>query len=124
MRIIILPDTAMDQRRLSSCPLDSFVGLKFSDHHNLSADNRVSLLIDNRSDLDNPLYEAAAVTAYGTAEELDGESRQQALANFLSKHPQMKTFTAAPTTALFQVNVEEYHLVQRFQNVTEFVIKK
>lgn len=88
-------------------------------YHNLADDNRVSLLIDNRADLDMPLYEAAAVTAYGAAEELDGDDRIEALQSYLAKHPQMKTFATAPSTALFRINVEVYHLVQRFQNVTE-----
>lgn len=89
-------------------------------YHNLAEDDRVTLLIDNRADQSLPLYEAAAVTAYGTAEEIHGEPRLDALTSYLTKHPQLKPFVTAPTTALFRVNVEEYHLVQRFQNVTEF----
>lgn len=89
-------------------------------YHNLAADNRVSLLIDNRAALDMPLYEAAAVTAYGAAEEIKDDVRREALQSYLAKHPQLKTFAMAPSTALFRINVEEYHLVQRFQNVTEF----
>ena len=89
-------------------------------YHNLAADHRVALLIDNRADQDRPLYEAAAVTAYGTAEEIHEELRLEALASYLVKHPQLKTFATAPSTAFFHVAVGEYHLVQRFQNVTEF----
>lgn len=89
-------------------------------YHNLTADNRVSLLIDNRAELEMPLYEAAAVTAYGAAEEIIGEARSEALQSYLGKHPQLKVFATAPTTALFRIYVEEYHLVQRFQSVTEF----
>lgn len=88
--------------------------------HNLAADNRASLLIDNRAERHLPLYEAAAVTAYGTAEELHDGARTDALNRYLAKHPQLKSFVMAPSTALFRINVEEYHLVQRFQNVTEF----
>jgi hypothetical protein len=67
-----------------------------------------------------PLYEAAAVTAYGAAEELNDDTRAEALQSYLARHPQLKAFAMAPTTAFFRINVEEYHLVQRFQNVTEF----
>ena len=88
-------------------------------YHNLAADNRVSLLIDNRSDLARPLYEAVAVTAYGAAEELHDNNRSAALESYLARHPQLKAFVTAPSTALFRIDVEEYHLVQRFQNVTE-----
>lgn len=89
-------------------------------YHNLAADNRVSLLIDNRAERNLPLYEAAAVTAYGAAEEVNNDDRSVALQDYLAKHPQLKAFATAPTTAFFRINVEEYHLVQRFQNVTEF----
>lgn len=89
-------------------------------YHNLAVDNRITLLIDNRAEQDRPLYEAAAVTAYGSAEEMHDEIHLEALASYLAKHPQLKSFVTAPTTALFRINVEEYHLVQRFQNVTEF----
>jgi len=89
-------------------------------YHNLSADDRVALLIDNRADQTRALYEAAALTAYGTAREINDERRSEAIEIYLSKHPQLKTFVSAPTTALFLITVKEYHLVQRFQNVTEF----
>jgi len=93
-------------------------------YHNLAIDNRVSLLVDNRAELHMPLYEAAAVTAYGVAEEINGQARSEAMQGYLTKHPQLKTFAMAPSTAFFRINVEEYHLVQRFQNVTEFCMNK
>jgi nitroimidazol reductase NimA-like FMN-containing flavoprotein (pyridoxamine 5'-phosphate oxidase superfamily) len=37
---------------------------------NLAADDQVALLVDNRADQTLALYEAAAVTAYGTATEV------------------------------------------------------
>jgi len=93
-------------------------------YHNLAIDNRVSLLVDNRSELNMPLYEATAVTAYGVAEELLDQARSDALQSYLAKHRQLKTFATAPTTAFFRINVEAYHLVQRFQNVTEFCMNR
>ena len=93
-------------------------------YHNLAIDNRVSLLVDNRAELHMPLYEAAAVTAYGVAEEINGQARSEAMQGYLTKHPQLKTCAMAPYTAFFRINVEEYHLVQRFQNVTEFCMNK
>lgn len=93
-------------------------------YHNLAVDNRVGLLIDNRAELNMPLYDAAAVTAYGAAVETNHDARAEALQSYLARHPQLKTFAMAPSTAIFRINVEEYHLVQRFQNVTEFLIKR
>lgn len=89
-------------------------------YHNLTEDEQVALLVDNRSNQELVFYEAAAVTAYGQAEEVSGEEREEALVLYLAKHPQLKTFVSSPSTALFRITVESYHLVQRFQNVTEF----
>lgn len=93
-------------------------------YHHLSEDNRVALLVDNRSEQNLPLYEAAAISAYGAATEIDPGNREQATEAYLLKHPQLDTFVAAPTTAMFRIDIEDIHLVQRFQNVTEFRIKK
>ena len=93
-------------------------------YHNLTEDEQVALLIDNRADQSMALYEAAAVTAYGTAKEVEANEQETAATIYLAKHPQLKSFIAAPTTALFKITVEDYHLVQRFQNVTEFRMNK
>lgn len=87
---------------------------------NLAADNQVALLIDNRADQALALYEAAAVTAYGTATEIAAAEHAEILETYLARHPQLKTFVSAPTTAMFHIEVESYHLVQRFQKVTHF----
>lgn len=89
-------------------------------YHNISQDQHVSFLIDNRSDESLPLYDAIAVTAYGCAEEVLDPCREKIKENYLIKHPYLKSFTKSPTTALFRVNVLQYHLVERFQHVTEF----
>ncbi|MDH3959734.1 MAG: CREG family protein, partial [Desulfuromonadales bacterium] len=87
---------------------------------NLAADDQVALLVDNRADQAPALYEAAAVTAYGTAKEVAAAEHAEVLQSYLARHPQLKTFVSSPTTAIFRIEVECYHLVQRFQNVTEF----
>ena len=91
---------------------------------NLAADAQVSLLVDNRADQALALYEAAAVTAYGTAAEVTAADHSENLQIYLARHPQLKTFVSAQTTAIFRIKVENYHLVQRFQNVTEFQMSR
>ena len=87
---------------------------------NLAADDQIALLVDNRADQALALYEAAAVTAYGAATEVMVAEHAEVLESYLARHPQLKTFVSSPTTAIFRIEVESYHLVQRFQNVTEF----
>ena len=89
-------------------------------YNNLSEDQQVAFLIDNRSSQKMILYEAVAVSAYGQAVEVPAKDREEALALYLAKHPQLKIFVSSPSTALFRISIESYHLVQRFQDVTEF----
>ena len=87
---------------------------------NMAADDQIALLVDNRTAQAQALYEAAALTAYGTATEVTVPEHAKVLESYLARHPQLKTFVSSPTTAIFRIEVESYHLVQRFQNVTEF----
>lgn len=87
---------------------------------NLAANDQVALLVDNRADQALPLYEAAATSAYGRATEVASAEHAEIIELYLARHPQLKAFVSAPTTAMFRIQVRCYHLVQRFQNVTEF----
>lgn len=89
-------------------------------YHNLTADERVALLIDNRSNRTQDFYGAAAVSAYGRALEVDAMAHAGVQALYLARHPQLKSFVSAPSTALFRITVDNYQLVVRFQHVTEF----
>jgi nitroimidazol reductase NimA-like FMN-containing flavoprotein (pyridoxamine 5'-phosphate oxidase superfamily) len=87
--------------------------------HYLAADPHVAMLVDSRSDDDLDFHGAVAATAVGTARELAGEEREERLAAFLLRQPQLRGFASAPTTALVELTVQTYYVVSRFQNVTE-----
>jgi nitroimidazol reductase NimA-like FMN-containing flavoprotein (pyridoxamine 5'-phosphate oxidase superfamily) len=93
-------------------------------YENLTADARVSMLIDNRSNRDADIHEATAVTATGRADELEGTEKERFLRLYLAKHPYLQDFVNAPTCALLRVRVETYYLVNRFQEVTELHAEK
>ena len=88
-------------------------------YENLTADARVALLIDNRSNQDSDIHEATAVTATGRAEEIEGADKERFLRLYLERHPYLRDFVDSPTCALLRVRVETYYLVNRFQEVTE-----
>ena len=88
-------------------------------YENLTADARVALLIDNRSNQDSDIHEATAVTATGRADEIDGADKERFLRLYLERHPHLQDFVNSPTCALLRVRVETYYLVNRFQEVTE-----
>jgi nitroimidazol reductase NimA-like FMN-containing flavoprotein (pyridoxamine 5'-phosphate oxidase superfamily) len=86
---------------------------------NLSADARVALLIDNRSNQETDLSQAVAVTATGRACEALGSDRAALEELFLAKHPSLADFVASPGCAVLAVDVDLYYVVSRFQNVYE-----
>ncbi len=86
---------------------------------NLGGDERVSLLMDNRTNSSSDFRSAAAVTAIGTAREVPPGEREQRLQLYLSKHPGLEEFATSPGCALFTVAVRRYGIVTRFQDVVE-----
>ena len=90
---------------------------------NLSADSRVAVLFDNRSNTEQDFSEAATVTATGHASEVETRERKRLQELYLAKHPHLKEFVTSQTCALLKINVDTYYIVTRFQNVTELHIK-
>jgi len=86
---------------------------------NLSADPRVALVVDDRRNEAADFYEAAAVTASGRAQVLDGEEAEAMAARFVERHPQLERFVTAPSSAVVRIIVSRYTYVSRFQEVVE-----
>jgi len=85
----------------------------------LSAEPQVAMLVDSRADDDLDFHGAVAATAVGAARELAGDERAAQFAAFLTRHPHLRPFAGAPTSALVELEVDTYFIVSRFQNVTE-----
>jgi nitroimidazol reductase NimA-like FMN-containing flavoprotein (pyridoxamine 5'-phosphate oxidase superfamily) len=90
---------------------------------NLTADSRVSMVLDNRSNRVVDFRKAVAATALGRAKEVRGEERKKLAEIYLTKHPHLKEFVASPTCALVRIRVEVYYVVWRFQNVFEWRVR-
>ena len=86
---------------------------------NLSAEPRVALLIDSRSNRDSDFKEALAVTVIGRAQEVDPAEGGGFLRLYVAKHPQLEAFVTSPSCALISVKVKVYYVASRFQRVTE-----
>jgi nitroimidazol reductase NimA-like FMN-containing flavoprotein (pyridoxamine 5'-phosphate oxidase superfamily) len=91
---------------------------------NLSAESRVALLVDNRSNQDTDFHRAIAVTALGNAKEVKETERDRFLRLYLAKHPYLEEFVNAPTCALLKMSVDRYYMVNRFQNVMELHMRR
>jgi nitroimidazol reductase NimA-like FMN-containing flavoprotein (pyridoxamine 5'-phosphate oxidase superfamily) len=84
----------------------------------LCANDRVALVIDSRPQQPDQIMEAAALTATGQAVEIPRGPARDRLATLLaSRHPKIASFITDPSTALFQIKVNQYVYVTRFQEV-------
>jgi nitroimidazol reductase NimA-like FMN-containing flavoprotein (pyridoxamine 5'-phosphate oxidase superfamily) len=88
-------------------------------YENLSADKRVSMLVDSRTNRESDFHKAEAVTITGKATEVSKGMRSEYLRTYLRKHPELKGFVSSPNCALLRLKVNRYYLVSRFQEVME-----
>ena len=84
--------------------------------------DRVALVIDNRPNHPNELMQIEAVTATGRSQLVQRGREFDRWAELLvSRHPYLKSFIAAPSCALFRVDVVRYLHVVRFQEVSQWI---
>ena len=86
---------------------------------NLMADSRVAFLVDSRLNEESDIHAAMAVTAMGSAREIDKTTNDRFLAQYLDKHPYLESFIKSPTCSWICTDIASYYLVRRFQNVME-----
>lgn len=93
-------------------------------YSNITADPRVAMLVDSRSNHHLDIRNAYVATALGTAEEIKGVDRERLLGLYLAKHPNLEEFVASPNCALLRVKVDKYYMVSDFQTVTELIVPR
>ena len=86
---------------------------------NLTADNRVSVMVNSSTNQASDFHRAISVTAVGRAHIVDGSDSAAILAQYLTKHPHLEEFARSPSCALVGVSVNSYYMVKNFQNVME-----
>ena len=89
---------------------------------NLKDQPQVAFLIDSRANQTEDFHRAAAVTVLGRCEEIAEDGKQKAAIPYLERHPYLKEFIEAPTTAYFAVRIEKYIYVSHFQEVFEYKV--
>lgn len=87
---------------------------------NLTNEAHAAMLVENSRNQLSDIYEAMAVTAVGTAEELRGTPQDEAVARYIAKHPHLSGFIRAPSTAILRLKIDVFYLVNRFQKVMEY----
>jgi nitroimidazol reductase NimA-like FMN-containing flavoprotein (pyridoxamine 5'-phosphate oxidase superfamily) len=88
----------------------------------LSECQRVALLVDNRSKYAADMMQISAVTATGRASQVEAGPEFDKWADLLmARHPYLRGFVLAPSSALFRVDVVRCLYVSRFQEVHQWV---
>ena len=92
-------------------------------YHNISKDSRVSLLIDSRTNQVEDFKNSSALTILGDAETVLQGQRDTLLSLYLDKFSHLQDFINDPQCALVRITVTKYIVVQRFQEVFEFIVQ-
>ena len=87
----------------------------------LSQCRRISLVVDSRANNPGSMLEIEAVTATGEVSELCGDAARTWAERLTGRHPALRAFVAAPTCALFRIDIARYFHVVRFQEVRQWV---
>lgn len=89
----------------------------------LISNPRIAVLVHDSKNKADDIYNAVSVTGTGVASVVNKVEEKEALQTFLKKHPHLEEFSSESTTALICVTMEQYVMVNEFQNVVEITIK-
>jgi general stress protein 26 len=85
-------------------------------YRNISAESKVSVLVDSRKHEITDFEDAVAITAFGTAGEVTGNEWKTLAALYLQKHLHLKDFVNKPSNALIKIDVTDL-FIARFDSV-------
>jgi general stress protein 26 len=85
-------------------------------YRNISAESKVSVLVDSRKHEISDFENAVAITAFGTAGEVTGNEWKTLAALYLQKHLHLKDFVNKPSSALIKIDVTDL-FIARFDSV-------
>ncbi len=85
---------------------------------NLTANAKIALLIDNRSGRTSDFQKAMVATAVGTVREVRKIRNNRLIQIYLDKHIRLRDFLWSSTSAVLDIRVETYSVVEQFQQVT------
>ena len=86
-------------------------------YSNITMNSNVSLFIDNRSNSDSDVFDAVGVTVKGRGEPVSAGMISSMAAKYRREHPALSSFSESPESSFVRISVEEYCVVQRFQDV-------
>jgi nitroimidazol reductase NimA-like FMN-containing flavoprotein (pyridoxamine 5'-phosphate oxidase superfamily) len=79
-------------------------------YRNIISNNKIALLIDNRSNNQLDFSRALAITVLGIAEELSFNKNDELVQFYLARHPSLFEFLNKPDTAVVNIVVTDFIL--------------
>lgn len=84
--------------------------------------DRVALVVDSRANSPDEMMKVEAITATGRAIRLEpGPEFDRWAERLMARHPQLRSFVTAPSSALFRIDIVRYLHVSRFQEVRQWL---
>ncbi|MFI4910323.1 MAG: pyridoxamine 5'-phosphate oxidase family protein [Sedimentisphaeraceae bacterium JB056] len=90
---------------------------------NIIANPNVAIFFDNRSNQARDFKEAIGITATGLARQISKDSSNILVQAYLTKNPELESFLASKDSVILCIDVNSYHIVENFQDVTKINIK-
>ena len=88
-------------------------------YENMTANPRVTLMIDDRSEQNNDFNETTSITIIGTAEDVMGDDREGYALMLVQKHPILADFVSFPDCAIMRVKIDKIYVVSDFESVVK-----
>lgn len=85
---------------------------------NMKHDNRVMLLVDNRSNSEKDFDNSTVITGRGKAVPVSCDAAREMLPFYLNRHPRLEAFARHESSVLVKVEIDSYAVVTRFQKLT------
>lgn len=90
-------------------------------YKNIKNNPKASLLIDNRENTPLDIYNAIAVSVFGTVSEIE-TSDKGFNEIFLKKYPYLKDFLEMEDCSILKIKVDKYIVISKFQNKDILII--
>lgn len=91
-------------------------------YENLQGNSKISLYIDNRSNKITDIERLCGIEVKGKAYEVAQSVRNIYREIFLNKYPVLEDFIDSPGSVIVRIEVEQFEVINHFQNVTTLVM--
>jgi nitroimidazol reductase NimA-like FMN-containing flavoprotein (pyridoxamine 5'-phosphate oxidase superfamily) len=88
-------------------------------YQNMAANPRVTLMIDDRDEQNNDFNETTSITIIGSAEDVNGQKREECASSLVKRHPVLSDFVSLPDCAIMRVTIDKIYVVSDFESVVK-----